>query len=92
MSFWDFANWRIKDVRQNNHTEIKDNKRNRYDRSTCGDLELIMIAKKLEMAASLGDYGMMNQLNQEFRRVKNDRLRTALKRAEAIQAEAELVA
>lgn len=89
MSLWNFTSWRAESA---DDKDLSHTSRRRFDKATCGDLELIMIAKKLEMAASMGDYGMMNQLNQEFKRVKNNRLREALRKAEICQAEAELVA
>lgn len=48
-----------------------------YDKAK-NDLQLLLIYKKLEVAARVGDWELMNQLNSEFKSVEASRHEQAL--------------
>jgi len=41
-----------------------------YSSESKGNLQLMMIHRKIEMAARMGDWQLMNELNEEFKRAK----------------------
>ena len=70
MAIFGFGGTRKEQIRGLGHDDRSEVLMDEYSPDSKKNLQLMMIHRKIEMAARMGDWQLMNELNEEFKRAK----------------------